>query len=501
MSFAQRAWKSIVRRPLKSLLLFLIMFILGVVVSRSFAIQQGTLLVEDQIKRQMGAAATIVIDFSAPDNNNNTPLEPLTDQMIEALGQSAYVRAFDYQNNYNIGSDHLVKWLTDDQKEEIELARKNSWDELLDQELRRSMLILKGVQYAPIAAIDSGQLDLVLGRTFLPEEIERGDAVTVISEEIAKLNQLNIGDSVVVSDYIGHYHLPFDDPNRDVGQIDQPLKIIVTFQIGDHLKSVNPNDSQKRDSQIINTWYVPNKIIPEIFVKSFDLAMAQSETTPAVKTLDDYPKYPVYYLNSPDDIPAFQQEAEQILPSDRVLFFNTEVLDKIKGSLYSTKRLAGLVTLIGVGGSVLALSLIILLFLHDRRQELGIYRSLGESKQSIIRQIVSEVLLIALIALPLSLFAGFVMADSLSGSILQSQIVEQVPSDDPKPEKIQAPQIFHFDEFAFNQTEESMIEQYETTFSSSYVIWFLLGGLLTILVSTILPSLYILRLNPKKILM
>ena len=42
---------------------------------------------------------------------------------------------------------------------------------------------------------------------------------------------------------------------------------------------------------------------------------------------------------------------------------------------------------------------------------------------------------------------------------------------------------------------------YKVTFSMGYVITYLLLGLGTVLLSAILPLLYILRLNPKKIMM
>jgi putative ABC transport system permease protein len=48
---------------------------------------------------------------------------------------------------------------------------------------------------------------------------------------------------------------------------------------------------------------------------------------------------------------------------------------------------------------------------------------------------------------------------------------------------------------------EDIQSAYKVTFSVGYIISYLLLGLGTVLLSAILPLLYILRLNPKKIMM
>lgn len=69
--------------------------------------------------------------------------------------------------------------------------------------------------------------------------------------------------------------------------------------------------------------------------------------------------------------------------------------------------------------SLLIISLIVLLFLRDRKHELGIYLSIGETRGKIIGQILVELLLISAIALLLSLVTGNLLADSISGSLFQ----------------------------------------------------------------------------------
>ena len=50
-------------------------------------------------------------------------------------------------------------------------------------------------------------------------------------------------------------------------------------------------------------------------------------------------------------------------------------------------------------------------------------------------------------------------------------------------------------------TTEDVLDSYEVSLNSSYILGFYGIGLLTILISTVIPLIYIVRLNPKKILM
>jgi len=59
----------------------------------------------------------------------------------------------------------------------------------------------------------------------------------------------------------------------------------------------------------------------------------------------------------------------------------------------------------------------------------------------------------------------------------------------------------YYDEFQTNLTTEDVLDSYEVSLNSNYILVFYGVGLLTILLSTVIPLVYIVRLNPKKILM
>ena len=63
MNFIHRAFLSMTRRLDKSLLLFLIVFILSNVMAGSIAISQAAVNVKQTMKTQLGANATVELDY------------------------------------------------------------------------------------------------------------------------------------------------------------------------------------------------------------------------------------------------------------------------------------------------------------------------------------------------------------------------------------------------------------------------------------------------------
>ena len=70
--------------------------------------------------------------------------------------------------------------------------------------------------------------------------------------------------------------------------------------------------------------------------------------------------------------------------------------------------------------TVFIISLVVLLFLRDRKQELGIYLSLGEGRGKAIGQIVIEVVLASLVALICPLVTGNLLGSAVSQTLMQS---------------------------------------------------------------------------------
>src|SRR5690625_1280580 len=98
-------------------------------------------------------------------------------------------------------------------------------------------------------------------------------------------------------------------------------------------------------------------------------------------------------------------------------------------------------------------------------------------------------MVIAFIGITLSLFSGNFLAGQISDTMIKAD------------DHSNYDQYIYYSELQSDLTTDDVIASYEVDFNSSYILGFYVIGLLTILISTVIPLVYIVRLNPKKIIM
>lgn len=121
--------------------------------------------------------------------------------------------------------------------------------------------------------------------------------------------------------------------------------------------------------------------------------------------------------------------------------------------------------------------------------------SLGEKRKLVLTQILAEVLIVAIIAVTLSIFSGNLLAASLSDTMVKDRLIAQ--SQDLR----HFTEDWVFGQFTRNVTQEEIAENYSIRLTPSFIALIYLIGIGSVLVATILPMMYIVRLNPKKVLM
>lgn len=502
MNYIKRALLSITRKKSKSLLLFLIIFILGNVMAGAIAIRQGADNVEANIKRQLGAVLTLEVDHQEYDkamqeNPDNPPKWPgfLQPDLLRTIGQSSYVKSFDYTTQIGLGSETLQRWMS---PQEMEWAAN-------DPHSKYYGFTLKGTEYAPVMVIEEGKANLVGGRVFTPEEITSGPGVALVTKQLAEANNLGVGDNFVVSNFVldyGDTPGPVSEPTV-LEKRDLPLQIIGIYEnIEQPEQQQNQMGPSVDKGQLYNTIIVPNQTIiaEQRAINEYYMSQSEEEMTEEQKEQAMQTYYSsLFILNSPDDIEAFKEETQPLLPEFYGVFTNSDSFAVIAAPVEQTSKMANYVLLVAIGASILIISLVVMLFLRDRKHELGIYMSLGEKRSKVISQIVIEVILVAILAIALSLVTGNFIAQGLSESMVRDQLVQEQDPYNPDPSFWQ--DQWRFGQFASTMTSEDIAENYRINFSPAYIGLFFIIGLGTVLVSTVVPMLYIVRLNPKQVLM
>lgn len=475
MNFLKRAFLSLVRRKGKSLILLVIIFILSNVMAGSIAIGQASKNVERTIKLQLGANASVELDWEKMQDWTEeqwNALEYITPEMADKIGTLSYVKYYDYSSETYINSSTLTQY--DPNMVEVPTI---------------SYFPIKGVQYAPILDIVNGNATLVNGRTFNETEITNADYVALISDKVAELNNVFVGDVIYLQNTFSIWK---EDNTVEEVKRDIALEVIGIFT--PKVEQSEENNGGWIDYTPFNRIYVPNGVVhAENRWMNEQYAIAYPDSN---VNIDQIYITPTFVLNNPEDVESFRTEAKNLLPDYYKVTVSSDAYDSVAGPIKFIGSLSNIILYVAIGATILILSLVVILFLRDRKHELGIYLSLGESKSKVVGQILIEVVSIALIAISLSLLSGNSIAESTSQSMMDFR--NEITGNTDNGGVIYKDMGYYPTN---GVTEEDVLEAYKIEFSWDYVLILYGVGLGTVLLSSIAPMVYILRLKPKKIMM
>jgi len=475
MNFLKRAFLSLVRRKGKSLILLVIIFILSNVMAGSIAIGQASNNVERTIKLQLGANASVELDWEKMQDWTEeqwNSLEYITPEMADKIGGLSYVKYYDYSSETYINSTTLTQY--DPNMVEVPTI---------------SYFPIKGVQYAPILDIVNGNATLVNGRTFNESEITNADYVALISDKVAELNNIFVGDVIYLQNTFSIWK---EDNTVEEVKRDIALEVIGIFT--PKVEQSEENNGGWIDYTPFNRIYVPNGVVhAENRWMNEQYAIAYPDSN--IK-IDQIYITPTFVLNNPEDVESFRTEAKNLLPDYYKVTVSSDAYDSVAGPIKFIGSLSNIILYVAIGATILILSLVVILFLRDRKHELGIYLSLGESKSKVVGQILIEVLSIAIIAITLSLLTGNSIAESTSQSMMDLR--NEITGNTDNGGVIYRDMGYYPTN---GVTEDDVLEAYKIEFSWDYVLILYGVGLGTVLLSSIAPMIYILRLKPKKIMM
>ena len=519
MNFFRRAIANITRKPVKTIILLLLVFVLGNVIAGAVTIEQSIRNTEESVTKGMTPVATVEIDYRKEIDWDN--MKYLSVDQIEKLGALPSVAFFDYADQAGLQTTELQRYYDPNQDDyygtkPMPLPAGDSED----VEVYPSYFTLYGGQSGEILDRKLNKITIVEGREPNESEVSSGKNVVVISKKLADLNKLHVGSTITMTIEIYKYDeiviLKEDSASSVIVSTDiatepyEPMKPakILTYEftvIGlfetTGTSSSNPNDIYYyMDIERQNMIYTSNKAIRNIN----DAYLTEyNRINPEYVYYQDQNTYytPIYVLKSNDDLKSFRTDAAGILPNYYKVIDNQSSFANIAAPLKNMSSIATIVLIAGVGASLLILSLLITLLLRERRHEIGIYLSLGERKTKIIGQVLSEVLVISLIAITLALFTGNLLSGILSNSMIENQVIAQQGAEQDLWWGYQEYSTLDYMGYGANITLEELASQYKVTLGSSIILIFYSVGILTVLFSTLVPILYVLRLNPRKILL
>ena len=513
----KRARISIVRQPSKSLILFAIILILGIFSASAISIAQAIQNTEINLLRRIPPVATVAVDMDAINEYEGlhgewVQLEAVTRDILEAIGSLSYVRAFDFAD---------YAWLVSSELElpmDMALYSDVNWFDdyaimqLLTMNSRRTEtdifeeFVVKGVHNPAVIDLEEGIIELLAGRVFTQPEMDNDSLVVMVSQAFADANQLSVGSTIILESHIyetftpmGVFHGHFDrnEPNAPLLEAHEfELEVVGIFTptvlMEDDITNVDLYNHVELNARL----YVPIGVVESSHQRLVDyIEHFRPESVTSQTPLGYWDV--IFALYDSLDIANFYEAASALLPD----FWRIDDLRReFTAMSNSLVGLQGISTGIMIGvsiASIVVLGLLILLFLHDRKEEVGVYLALGDARKNIVIQMLLETVIISMIALSISLFIGNMIANTMTYSMLRQDLVYN-PLVFPNQDMMI--QCFNRMGFSIQMTAEEMLAAYDVTLDGMTILVFSGVAIAMIVLSTILPIIYLTRLKPKDIL-
>ncbi len=473
MNFLKRSFVSIFRKPGKSLILLLLVFLLCNIIAGAVSVKDALDLTKRSLLEKMGAEVRVVVDYNwiyDSDAFDWSQLKNIDSSLVDELSKSPYVKRADYV---------ITTYLQGEGLERVKAPDPPLISDIIIDDpgiVSTPSFTVIGCSQPILKDVEANAIRLTDGRVYTREEISEGKNVVLISSDLATLNGLKVGDSVTLMTKLTKW----DMETYEITEIPvrQKFEIIGLF-------SEVPTGEEDYHPDYKNNIYAPSSAITG-FIDECHRIGEENGFAEEEMMLNEQVNAS-FIIDSIDNIAVFEAENKGKLPLGYTFEDNFERLAGVAKPMDNIKLIANIILYVAVGATVLIIGLLVTLFLKDRIREMGIYLSLGEKKVKIATQIVVEVMAVALVAVSLSLFSGNVLARQLSSGLLEDQLGSDESND-----------TYHTDA---DVTGDDVIEEYNISLTANTVGFIYLIGLGSVLVSTLIPIACTLRLKPRKILM
>ena len=430
MNFFKRAYKYCIRKKVKSLILLLVLICISSFVVMSLGIMRGTQNAATNVRGEVEGKIHVEINPNAEnmteskDGNSlvttyNGPW--ITEQVLEAILKVDGVvdcASENPQGFWGAGIEN-IKFLP--------ASFSFNWSGYGDVSSFTAVLSSERSQY-----FEDGRYKLIDGRHIKP-----GDKhVVMISDILAEYNDLKVGDSITLYCY---------DSDANV-----KLEIIGIYEGAEG----EAGEAISVDEIEANRGFVDYTTMNENFGRE----------------IDGYPSVDLY-VEDPINIQNVYNRLEnlpEIKEGGFTLTMDNSNYEQIKNPLEDLQKMVNVLLMAGISASILILTLILTIWIRNRKQEIGILLATGQTKGSVILQFWTEVICIAVFAFTL----GVLLSNALKG------IVQGL-----------------FEKGLSEQSMELIIR-----LNAEQIIQTCVIGIICITISVLLASISVLRFKPMNIL-
>ncbi|EGO6697902.1 ABC transporter permease [Enterococcus faecalis] len=459
MTIFKRSIQSLRSLKKRTIILGILFFLVSIFLVSGSVIKSSLQNMLDSAKKEVNPIATIETDLDSlmkdmMSGGKNSTSKPIDDKLVEKIKSSKYVKDFSVYGAADVSTQYSDN------------SQKNSNVSNDYIEPTNTIEILD----SPNSSTSRAKSELVDGRYVKENE----DNKIIVSEKYANQNNLKVGDTLDLLTDFGLY-------NTDKTKVE----IVGIYRLSEK----NNSDVQKNLEE--KTFYSNRKLVSSIKKVQF-----QGDTS---SNLANYSKIKVN-LKNPMDTEKFFKEIKNGEDYEGIKFSSSyDQYKSMSGIVDSMSNIFSVIQAIVFVVSGVIVALIMLISLRERKYEIGLLRSLGESRLNVIVQMFLEVFIIFafsfLIGFGISKYAvtpniTTVINEQLDQSISDNSSESQLP--------FKGPNFEEDTDSTLKANHKLTSKNSSVTMSTVLVIFSALS--LVVFFTTTLPTLNVVKKSPKSIL-
>lgn len=456
MNFVQYAWKNLKIYQYRSVIVIATLVLVTVASVVGLSIQQAAREIAEQYRSEIGASVNIQVDQARVNQSGQSP-KRITREQYEEIAQLPYVKRYSYLVDLMAGSPQLKAVGEEQQQGEDLMGIVDVGGDGQPVDLKTPKLkLIGGAGNADLPEFLNGSRKIIDGKA--PQQ----DFEVLISEELAKLNQLRVGDSILL--------------HNVRGEKEQAFRITGIYE--DHTKE---DGGSGMNMPIFNR---RNELIT-----TFSSAMAiDADGLSEVRA--------TYEINDPSEFQAFYDAVRKIgISEDYQISVDEKSFAKAVGPINNVGDTVGyfIVIILAIGTGILIL--LSVLSIKERQYEIGVLRAMGMKKKRVGMSFMLESIIGLTIALVIGIGIGSVITKPVATSMLSSQL-EQMQQSEEQNNTPGTVGIFTPD----RSNDVKPIDQIETSLSLPLILKIAGIGFLIILLTNGINIISIMRFQPMEIM-
>lgn len=457
MMIWKRAIRYVTRKRSKCLLLFMMLFIIGVFILSTLTVKRTLRVSEEHLRESLGGSFEINVKYSK-DNPYYHEEEVEENGAKDILMYSTKQLSSDLIKR--IEEIEGVKFCngTTETLCQVEGIQSIQGTIALDEEFKNLKKMVATNDSKTNEDFISGKVKLIEGRPLTSKE----QGAVLLSREIAELNRVNVDDKIIILDSNGK-SVPVTVVGIFEPQIDEKALDMVTAY-------------DKLQNRIYTDLKTLLNVEKQDYIYGYDKILVTIKDPTCLQKI----------IKKIKGLEGFDNKAFEVDA-------NNETYQTTINSLKKIDTITDILLWICIGISIVILTLVLTMWNRERIHETGVYLALGIKKRQIILQYLLEVLLIGSVAFSIAYLPSKAVAEKFIEYTVTNEKVDEAPEEGLYLENLNDGTSDYVDS-EFTESEAQI------KIGVVEIVKLFLIGLSLIGISISFSTLYILRMRPREIL-